>query len=116
MAKIIKKITGLKPNQNYLVALKAKNTELSAIDNPYPSIRFLTPTDATVPGAIDNATFFIYGNYKSVMFSFEPTTDLDVDKYKYELYSDAAGTNLISSRFCNSKCFYHRRSQQQSGS
>ena len=89
MAKIIKKITGLKPNQNYLVSLKSKNTELSAIDNPYPTIRFLTPTDATVPGAIDNNTFFIYGNYKSVMFTFEPTTDLDVEKYKYELYSNS---------------------------
>jgi len=30
MAKIIRKITGLKPGQNYLVTLKAKNTELSA--------------------------------------------------------------------------------------
>ena len=105
MAKIIKKITGLKPNQNYLVSLKSKNTELSAIDNPYPTIRFLTPTDATVPGAIDNNTFFIYGNYKSVMFTFEPTTDLDVEKYKYELYSDSAGATLISSGFATASVF-----------
>jgi hypothetical protein len=110
MAKIIKKITGLKPGQNYLVALKAKNTELSAVDNPYPAVRFLTPTDSTIPGPIDNNTFFIYGNYKSVMFVFEPTTDIDVDKYKYELYSDSAGNNLISSRICNSKCIHYRRS------
>jgi hypothetical protein len=106
MAKIVKKITGLKPNQNYLVTLKAKNTEISATDEPYPSVRFLTPTDSTIPGPIDSNTFFIYGNYKSVMFSFEPTNDLDVDKYKYELYSDSAGANLVSSRICNSKRFY----------
>jgi len=97
MAKIIRKITGLKPGQNYLVTLKAKNTELSALDSPYPAIRFLTPTDNTIPGEIDNDTFFIYANYKSVMFVFEPTTDIDVDRYKYELYADAAGTNLVSS-------------------
>lgn len=105
MAKIIKKITGLKPNQNYLVSFKAKNTELSAVDEPYPSIRMLTPTDSSIPSAIDNNTFFIYGNYKSVMFTFEPTVDIDVDRYKYELYSDSAGTNLISSGYATSSVF-----------
>lgn len=96
MAKIIKKITGLKPGQNYLFSLKAKNTEVSAIDPAYDSIRVQTPVDQTIPGTIDNNTFYIYGNYKSVMFSFEPTIDLDVQEYEYELYSDALGTNLIS--------------------
>lgn len=96
MAKIIKKITGLKPGQNYLFTLKAKNTEISAIDIAYESIRIQTPIDQTIPGTIEESTFFIYGNYKSVMFSFEPTTDLDVKEYEYELYSDALGTNLIS--------------------
>ena len=105
MAKIIKKIAGLKPNQNYLVVVKAKNTELSAVDEPYPSVRFLTPSDSTIPGSIDENTFFIYGNYKSVMFVFEPTIDLDVNKYKYELYADAAGTNLISEGFATATVF-----------
>jgi hypothetical protein len=105
MAKITRKITGLKPNQNYLVLFKAKNTELSAIDEPHPSIRMLTPTDTSIPSAIDNDTFFIYGNYKSVMFVFEPTEDIDVDRYKYELYSDPAGTNLISSGYATSSVF-----------
>ena len=53
MAKIIKTITGLKPDQDYLIALKVKNTEISAIDDPYESIRIHTPKDQTVPGAID---------------------------------------------------------------
>ena len=96
MAKIIKTITNLKPGQDYLFALKAKNTELSAIDFPYESIRIQTPGDQSVPGTIDNTTFFIYGNYKSVMFSFEPTGDLDVKEYEYELYSDSLGASLIS--------------------
>ena len=96
MAKIIKTITGLKPGQDYLFTLKAKNTEISAVDFPYESIRIQTPGDQTVPGTIDNTTFFIYGNYKSVMFSFEPTEDLDVKEYEYELYSDALGATLIS--------------------
>lgn len=96
MAKIVKKITGLKPGQDYLFTLKAKNTEISAIDFPYESIRIQTPGDQTIPGDIDNTTFYIYGNYRSVMFTFEPTQDLDVKEYEYELYSDALGANLIS--------------------
>lgn len=97
MAKIVKTITGLKPDQDYLVALKVKNTEISAIDDPYESIRIHTPRDQSIPGAIDINTFNIYGNYKSVMFDFQPTPELDVNGYKYELYSDALGTTLISS-------------------
>ena len=97
MAKIVKTITGLKPDQDYLVALKVKNTEISAIDDPYESIRIHTPRDQSIPGAIDTNTFNIYGNYKSVMFDFQPTLELDVNGYKYELYSDALGTALISS-------------------
>jgi hypothetical protein len=97
MAKIVKTITGLKPDQDYLVALKVKNTEISAIDDPYESIRIHTPRDQSIPGAINVNTFYIYGNYKSVMFDFQPTPELDVNGYKYELYSDALGTTLISS-------------------
>lgn len=105
MAKIIKKITGLKPGQNYLFTLKAKNTELSAIDPAYESIRVQTPTDQTIPGSIENSTFYIYGNYKSVMFSFEPTSDLDVKEYEYELYSDSLGASLISTGKATSSVF-----------
>jgi len=105
MAKIIKTITGLKPDQDYLISLKVKNTEISAIDDPYESIRIHTPKDQTIPGAIDINTFYIYGNYKSVMFQFEPTTELDVNGYKYELYSDALGANLISSGTATSTVF-----------
>jgi hypothetical protein len=105
MAKIIKKITNLKPGQDYLFTLKAKNTEISAIDYPYESIRIQTPGDQTIPGDIDNTTFFIYGNYKSVMFVFEPTVDLDVKEYEYELYSDALGTSLISTGKASASVF-----------
>lgn len=96
MAKITKKVTGLKPGQDYLFSLKVKNTEVSAIDPPYDAIRVQTPTDQTIPGPIQDSTFFIYGNYKSVMFSFDPSGDLDVNSYEYELYSDSAGSSLIS--------------------
>lgn len=105
MAKITKTITGLKPDQDYLVALKVKNTEISAIDDPYESIRIHTPKDQTIPGSIDINTFYIYGNYKSVMFQFEPTVELDVNGYKYELYSDALGATLISSGTVSSSVF-----------
>ena len=43
MAKITKKITGLKPQQNYLFTLKAKNTEVSAVDPQLDAIRIITP-------------------------------------------------------------------------
>jgi len=105
MAKIIKTITGLKPDQDYLIALKVKNTEISAIDDPYESIRIHTPKDQTIPGAIDVSTFYIYGNYKSVMFDFQPTVELDVNGYKYELYSDALGATLISSGIATATVF-----------
>jgi hypothetical protein len=105
MAKIIKTITGLKPDQDYLIALKVKNTEISAIDDPYESIRIHTPKDQTIPGAIDVSTFYIYGNYKSVMFEFQPTVELDVNGYKYELYSDALGATLISSGIATATVF-----------
>jgi hypothetical protein len=105
MAKIVKTITGLKPDQDYLVTLRVKNTEISAIDDPYESIRIHTPKDQTIPGAIDINTFYIYGNYKSVMFQFEPTVELDVNGYKYELYSDALGTTLISSGIATATVF-----------
>jgi hypothetical protein len=105
MAKIIKKITGLKPGQNYLFVLKAKNTELSAVDSAYESIRIQTPIDQSIPGSIEDSTFFIYGNYKSVMFSFEPTSDLDVREYEYELYADALGATLISTGKATSSVF-----------
>ena len=49
-----------------------------------------------MPSAIDIDTFDIIGNYKSVMFSFEPTTEIDISEYEYELYSDSAGSNLVS--------------------
>jgi hypothetical protein len=105
MAKIVKTITGLKPDQDYLVTLKVKNTEISAIDDPYESIRIHTPKDQTIPGAINVSTFYIYGNYKSVMFDFQPTVELDVNGYKYELYSDALGTTLISSGIATATVF-----------
>lgn len=105
MAIIKKTITGLKPNENYIFSLKAKNTEISAIDDPLDSIRILTPGDATVPSPIQDSTFFIYGNYKSVMFSFEPSFDIDVSHYVYELYSDSLAQDLISSGQATSSVF-----------
>lgn len=108
MAKIVKKISGLKPQQNYLFTMKVKNTELSAVDPQYDSIRILTPgkVDTTgLPGSIDLNSFDIIGNYKSVMFSFEPTSDLDVKEYEYELYSDSAGATLISSGKASASVF-----------
>lgn len=105
MAVIKKTITGLKPNQNYIFTLKAKNTEISALDDSLDSIRIQTPGDSTIPSSIENSSFYIYGNYKSVMFTFEPTNDIDISHYVYELYSDSLGSNLISTGQSSSTVF-----------
>jgi len=39
------------------------------------------------------------------MFSFEPTTEIDISEYEYELYADSAGLNLISTGKASASVF-----------
>ena len=95
MAIIRKTVSGLKPDSNYLFAVKPKNTEISASDTIPDSIRIKTPSSGSVPSTI--TSFNIYCNFESVMFVFQPVVDQDFAEYEYEIYDgDSATPNLVS--------------------
>ena len=95
MAIIRKTVSGLKPDSNYLFAVKPKNTEISASDTIPDSIRIKTPSSGSVPSTI--TSFNIYCNFESVMFVFQPVVDQDFAEYEYEIYDgDSATANLVS--------------------
>ncbi len=95
MATIRKTVSGLKPDSNYLFAVKPKNTEISASDSIPDSIRIKTPASGSVPSPI--ASFNIYCNFESVMFVFQPVTDQDFSEYEYEIYDGSTtSSNLVS--------------------
>ena len=97
MAIIKKTISGLKPDSNYLFAVKPKNTEISATDEIPEAIRVKTPSTSSVPSAIDNLS--VVSNFQSVMFSFSPVGDQDFAEYEYEIYnsSTASSGSFVSS-------------------
>lgn len=96
MATIRKTVSGLKPDSNYLFAVKPKNTEISASDSIPDSIRIKTPPSGSVPSPIDINFFNIYCNFESVMFVFKPVTDQDFSEYEYEIYDDSTTPALVS--------------------
>jgi hypothetical protein len=95
MATIRKTVSGLKPDSNYLFAVKPKNTEISASDSIPDSIRIKTPSSTSIPSTI--TSFNIYCNFESVMFVFQPVTDQDFSEYEYEIYDGSTtSSNLVS--------------------
>lgn len=97
MAIIRKTVSGLKPDSNYLFAVKPKNTEISASDEIPDSIRIKTPSSGSVPSEIDINTFSIVCNFESVMFIFQPVADQDFSEYEYEIYDGSTtSSNLVS--------------------
>ena len=58
------------------------------------TIRVKTPAVSSVPSAITNLV--LSANFETVMFSFNPVDDIDLDSYSYQLYSDSSGTTLVS--------------------
>ncbi len=95
MATIRKTVSGLKPDSNYLFAVKPKNTEISASDTIPDSIRIKTPSSGSVPSPVNS--FNIYCNFESVMFVFQPVTDQDFSEYEYEIYDGSTtSSNLVS--------------------
>lgn len=95
MAIIRKTVSGLKPDSNYLFAVKPKNTEISASDEIPDSIRIKTPSSTSIPSTI--ASLQVQSNFESVMFIFQPVTDQDFSEYEYEIYDGATtSSNLVS--------------------
>jgi len=95
MAIIRKTVSGLKPDSNYLFAVKPKNTEISASDTIPDSIRIKTPSSGSVPSTI--TSFNIYCNFESVMFVFQPVVDQDFAEYEYEIYDGATLSSTLVS-------------------
>jgi hypothetical protein len=84
MAVIRKKIENLKIGKEYIATVRAKNTDLNTYSDYTDSIRFIVPSDSTIPEVLQN--FKLYASYKNVMFVFDNSTERDVVAYEYELY------------------------------
>ena len=87
MAIIKKKIENLKPGKEYVLTVRAKNSDLNVLSDYSDTIRFQVPTDATTPSALTNLQLF--AGLENVMFVFDYSQDLDVRKYEYELYENS---------------------------
>lgn len=93
MAIIKKTISGLKPNTEYLFALKPKNTEIMASDTTPETIRVSIPAYLVSPSNIVNLT--LAANFETVMFSFDPVNDVDLDYFEYIIYNGNNGSGSI---------------------
>lgn len=100
MAEIIKKIENLKPGKNYIFSVRTKNTDINAYSESVDSILVSIPKDTTIPDAISNLA--LYASFENVMFVFDFSNDLDIDKYEYELYDNGAETGTATSTGFNS--------------
>ena len=84
MAIIKKKIEDLKPGKNYLITVRAKNSDLNAFSEAADSIKISIPKDPTIPEYPNNLQ--LYASFEQVMFVFDPAPDIDISYYEYELY------------------------------
>jgi hypothetical protein len=78
MTIIRKTIQNLKPGKKYLLTVKPKDLDVNAVGDPVSAIRFAIPEDVTQPAELGNLV--IVGNYKSIMISFNPSNDADLDR------------------------------------
>jgi hypothetical protein len=84
MATIKKTIENLKPGKQYLLTVKPKNLDINSVEDPVSVVRFAIPQDLSEPAELGNLE--IVGNYKSIMISFNPSNEADLDGYNYEVY------------------------------
>ena len=87
MAIIKKKIENLKPGKEYVLTVRAKNSDLNVLSDYSDTIRFQVPTDATTPSALTSLKLF--AGLENVMFVFDYSQDLDISRYEYELYQNS---------------------------
>jgi len=122
MATIKKTIQNLKPGKQYLLTVKPKDSDVNTTLDPTSAIRFVVPKDVTQPEQLGDLV--IVGNYKSIMISFNPSNEPDLEEYFYEVYlPESIGQSgsqyvvlpnaqpLISRIFC-SKRYCIRRSAE----
>lgn len=87
MADLIRTVQDLRPGKEYIVKVKAKNRDLNTYSEATDSIRFIVPSDDTIPSDINNLA--IYASFQNVMFVFDFVEDFDISHYLYELYSSS---------------------------
>lgn len=85
MPVIKRKIETLKAGSQYIATVRLRNTDLSINSEYTDSIRFIVPSDTTIPGKLQNLK--IYANFMTVMFVFDPSNEKDTLEYEYELYN-----------------------------
>jgi len=81
-----KKLDNLKPGRQYILSVRSKNVDLNVLSNYANTIRFEVPTDTTIPDALTNLKLF--SGLENVMFVFDYSEDLDIDRYEYQLYEN----------------------------
>jgi hypothetical protein len=85
-------LQNLKPGKNYILTVKAKNSDINVGSNYFKTVMFSVPDDNTVPAVPENLT--LYASFLSVMFKFDFVSDLDISKYEYELYKENQITKI----------------------
>ena len=85
-------LQNLKPGKNYILTVKAKNSDINVGSNYFKTVMFSVPDDNTVPAVPENLT--LYASFLSVMFNFDFVSDLDISKYEYELYKENQITEI----------------------
>ena len=84
MANVIKTVQDLIPGKEYIIRIRAKNTDLNTYSNATDSIRFTVPQDQTIPGQVQNLS--LYSSFQTVMFVYDFNSENDISHYEYELY------------------------------
>lgn len=86
MAIISANLENLKPDQEYIVSVRAKNSDVNVLSDYSDSLRFKTPTDSTIPSAPTGLE--LAASFFSVLFKYTDSQDDDILRYEYELYKD----------------------------
>ena len=87
MGIISKNIENLKPDKEYIVTVRAKNSDVNVLSDYTDSVRFRTPTDSTIPNA--PAGLLLAASFLNVLFKYDDSIDPDHARYEYELYKQA---------------------------
>jgi hypothetical protein len=85
-------LQNLKPGKNYLLTVRAKNSDINVNSDFLKTLMFTVPDDNTIPSVPEN--LFLYASFLNVMFRFDSVADLDISKYQYELYKDNQITQI----------------------
>jgi len=74
----------LKPGKEYVLTVKARNSDLNVSSEYSDTIRFTVPIDETIPEVPSNLE--LVASFLNVMFVFDAVSDKDIQSYEYELY------------------------------